>query len=118
MLTRGYVTQQYHGTDGAPPPVHVAMPFHQHAPGLTREQLYGYGGGLMGGAATGFASDTPSGMRIGDTGYGYLGMDPSAPQTWPRKFNPAPGMIGRLNLPPGQWQGVQPMGGGAVGQET
>ena len=115
MLTRGYVTSQYHGTDGASPPLHAAMPFHQHAPGLTRGQLYG-AGGLMGGAVT-LTSGAPTGMRAGDTGYGYLGMDPSAPQTWPRKFNPAPGMIGRLNLPPGQWQGVAPFGGGAVGQE-
>lgn len=115
MFTRGHVTPAYSHVPGAPPPLHAAMYYHQHAPGLTRDQMYGYGGGLMGGAATGFASDTPSGMRLGDTGYGYLGMDPSAPSTWPRKFNPAPGMVGRLNLP-GPFQ-VERIGGGAVGVE-
>lgn len=97
MYTRQHVTPQYHGTPGAPPPLHAAMPYHQHPPGLTREQLYG-NGGLMGGAVTLMAS-APTGMRLGDTGYGYLGMDPSSPGTWPRRFNMAPGMIGRLNLP-------------------
>jgi hypothetical protein len=97
MFTRGHVTPQYHETPGAPPPLHAAMPYHQHSPGLTRDQLYG-SGGLMGGAVT-LTSGAPTGMRMGDTGYGYLGMDPSAPSTWPRKFNPAPGMVGRLNVP-------------------
>jgi hypothetical protein len=100
MFTRQFVTGQYHGTQGLPPPLHVAMPYHQQAAGLTRDQMYGaVGAGLMGGAAAGFAADAPTGMAVGDTGYGYLGMDPSSPQTWVRKFNPAPGMIGRLNAP-------------------
>lgn len=97
MFTRGHVTPAYHETPGAPPPLHAAMYWHQQTPGQTRDQLYG-AGGLMGGAVT-LTAGAPTGMRAGDTGYGYLGMDPSAPETWPRKFNPAPGMIGRLNLP-------------------
>ena len=99
MLTRQYVTPQYHGVAGASaaPPHDVAIPVHQQAPGLTRNQLYG-GGGLMGGAVT-LTAAAPTGQRVGDTGYGYLGMDPSAPETWMRRFNPAPGMIAFLNHP-------------------
>lgn len=113
MFTRGHVTSAYHETPGAPPPVHVAMYYHQHAPGQSRAQLYG--GGLMGGAAT-LTAGAPTGMRLGDTGYGYLGMDPSAPETWPRRFNPAPGMIGRLNLP-GEFR-TYPGGGDAREMEN
>lgn len=115
MFTRGHVTSAYHETPGAPPPVHVAMYYHQHAPGQSRAQLYGYGGGLMGGAVT-LTAGAPTGMRVGDTGYGYLGMDPSAPSTWPRRFNPAPGMVGRLNLP-GEFR-VYPGGGDAREMEN
>lgn len=114
MFTRGHVTSQYHETAGAPPPLHAAMPFRQHAPGLTRDQLYG-GGGLMGGAVI-LTAAAPTGMRLGDTGYGYLGMDPSAPSTWPRRFNPAPGMVGRLNMP-GEFR-VYPGGGDAREMEN
>lgn len=113
MFTRGHVTSAYHETPGAPPPVHVAMYYHQHAPGQSRAQLYG--GGLMGGAVT-LTAGAPTGMRLGDTGYGYLGMDPSAPETWPRRFNPAPGMIGRLNLP-GEFR-TYPGGGDAREMEN
>lgn len=97
MFTRQHVTSQYHGVEGAPPPLHAAMPWHQHPAGLSRGELYG-SGGLLGGAVT-LTSGAPTGMKVGNTGYGYLGMDPSAPETWQRPFNPAPGMIGRLNLP-------------------
>jgi len=99
MITRGHVTPQYHGVQGAgaAPPHHIAMPYHQQPPGLSRGQLYG-GGGLMGGAVT-LTAAAPTGQRVGDTGYGYLGNDPSAPETWTRRFNPAPGMIGFLNYP-------------------
>jgi hypothetical protein len=38
------------------------------------------------------------GMRAGNTGYGYLGMDPSDSTTWPRPFNPTGGMISYLNF--------------------
>lgn len=95
MLTRGHVTPAYHGIAGAPPPLHAAMYYHQHAPAQSRAEMYG-SGGLMGGAVQ-LTAGAPTGMRTGDTGYGYLGMDPSAPETWPRPFNPAPGMIGWLN---------------------
>lgn len=110
MLTRAGVTAQYDHEPGAAPPRHVAMHHHQHAPGLTRQQMYG--GGLMGGAVQ-LTTGGPTGMRAGDTGYGYLGMDPSSPDTWTRKFNPAPGMIGRLNLP-GEFS-MSPAGPGQAG---
>lgn len=95
MITRRHVTPQYHHAEGMPPPLHAAMPCHQHAPGLDRARLYG-AGGLLGGAVT-LTARGWVGSRLGDTGYGYLGMDPSAPGTWPRPFNPAPGMISFLN---------------------
>ena len=97
MFTRGHVTPAYHQAAGAPPPLHVGMYYHQHAPGQSRGELYG-AGGLMGGAVT-LTAGGPTGMRVGDSGYGYLGLDPSAPETWTRRFNPAPGMIGWLNVP-------------------
>jgi hypothetical protein len=97
MFTRQHVTPQYHGTDGAPPPLHVAMPVPQQPPGLTREQLYGTGG-LMGGAVLLNNATGNTGMKVGNTGYGYLGLDPSAPETWQtRQFNPQAGMIGRFH---------------------
>lgn len=111
MLTRQYVTANSHETPGAPPPLHAAMYYHQHAPGLSRDELYG-SGGLLGGAVTLTASGF-TGMKVGNTGYGYLGLDPSAPDTWTRRFNPAPGMVGRLNVPCEGFQ-VYPQGGGQM----
>jgi hypothetical protein len=96
MLTRRIVNHQYGQQDGAPPPFHVHMAERQQpAPG-GRGRLYG-AGGLLGGAVT-LTSRGFTGMRVGNSGYGYLGMDPSDPTTWPRPFNPQPGMIGWLNF--------------------
>lgn len=90
---------------GAPPPLHThayhpGLPDHPTATG--RAHLYGQGG-LMGGAVT-LSARGPVGSRRGNTGYGYLGMDPSDPSTWVdyergiyRPFNPQPGMIAWLN---------------------
>lgn len=86
----GHLEQaQYAGaTPGRTPSVH-------ENPGTGRARLYG-SGGLLGGAVT-LGARGPTGMVNGGTGYGYLGMDPSDPLTWPRPFNPAPGMISYLN---------------------
>lgn len=102
MITRQQVTRQYDHCPGdyAPPPHHAGMHSHQLPPPSSRAALYG-AGGLMGGAVT-LAARGPVGSRRGNTGYGYLGMDPSAPQTWPRPFNPAAGMISYLNTPGGR----------------
>lgn len=100
MLTRGNVWHQYQHAPGAPPPCHTAG--HGSLPGLfyggqlSRPHLYGPGGGLLGGAVT-LGARGPAGSARGGTGYGYLGMDPSDPASWPRPFNPAPGMISWLN---------------------
>jgi hypothetical protein len=98
MLTRRQVTSQYATAPGdrAAPPLHVAMPPHQRPAPTSRAQLYG-AGGLMGGAVT-LTAGGPTGMRRGRTGYGYLGMDPSDPSTWPRPFVPSTGMISYLNF--------------------
>lgn len=100
MLTRGPVTHQYgaHPADYSPPPNHVYMHEHQYPVPSDRARLYGPGGGIMGGAVSLGARGGPIGMRQGNTGYGYLGMDPSDPATWRRPFNPAPGMIAYLNF--------------------
>jgi hypothetical protein len=97
MLTRGHVTHQYgtHPANYSPPPFHVTMPPRQYPEAPDRAVLYGKGG-LLGGAVT-LSMRGPVGSRRGNTGYGYLGMDPSAPETWPRPFNPSIGMISYLN---------------------
>ncbi len=96
MLTRRAVTHQYgnpgHG-DQSTPPWHVTMHPHQYTP---HHPSLGRPGGLAGGAVT-LQSPGVWGIRRGNTGYGYLGMDPSDPATWPRPFRPAPGMISYLN---------------------
>jgi hypothetical protein len=100
MLTRHGVTRQYgeHAAgDYAPPPHHVHMPGQMHAPRMSRLQLHA-AGGIMGGGAVTLGARGWTGSVLGDTGYGYLGMDPSAPSTWPRPFSPAPGMIAWLNF--------------------
>jgi hypothetical protein len=97
MLTRGSVTHQYgeHHADYSPPPFHYYGHPHQYPPAMDRPQLYG-AGGLLGGAVT-LTARGYVGSRMGDTGYGYLGMDPSAPETWPRPFNPSWGMMARFD---------------------
>jgi hypothetical protein len=50
-------------------------------------------------------------LPVGADGQPYLGMDPSAPATWVRPWNPQPGMIARLNFDGAQAQGNTPMGG-------
>lgn len=85
MLTRQLQRQVYTGAGlcGTHPRPMAPMP--------------GYGpGGLQGGAVV-LNTAGWVGIRNGLTGYGYLGMDPSDPQTWPRPFRPAPGMIAYLN---------------------
>lgn len=97
MFTRRRVAHQYGASmAAAPPPFHVLMHASQYAPsGLAR--LYGPGGGLLGGAVT-LNTGGNAGMRRGNTGYGYLGMDPSDSSTWPRPFVPTAGMISYLNF--------------------
>jgi hypothetical protein len=50
-------------------------------------------------------------MPAGLNGQPYLGMDPSAPATYVRPWNPQPGMIARLNFDGAQHQGHAQMGG-------
>jgi hypothetical protein len=98
MLTRRVVTHQYgHEPNNYPPPMHVLMQERHYPEPSGRARLYGPGGGLMGGAV---ALNTRGwvGMRRGNTGYGYLGMDPSDSSTWPRPFTPTGGMISYLNF--------------------
>lgn len=99
MLTRRQVTSQYAAAPGgrAAPPLHVAMPPHQQPEPSDRAVMYGPGGGLMGGAVI-LTAGGRTGMARGRTGYGYLGMDPSDPSTWPRPFVPTSGMISYLNF--------------------
>jgi hypothetical protein len=97
MLTRRIVVHQYGQQAGAPPPFHVQMSERQAPPPGGRARLYGPGGGLMGGAVT-LNTRGWTGMRKGNTGYGYLGMDPSDSSTWPRPFVPTGGMISYLNF--------------------
>jgi hypothetical protein len=96
MLTRGAVSHQYGQQNGAPPPFHATMHQHQYPEPGGRGRMYG-AGGLLGGAVT-LSARGMVGMRQGGSGYGYLGMDPSDPATWPRPFNPQPGMISWLNF--------------------
>jgi hypothetical protein len=101
MFTRGHVAHQYGSpgpADYSPPPFHCTMHPHQYPADSALALQHGRSGGLRGGAvvltARGF-----SGMRRGDTGYGYLGMDPSDPSSWiVRKFVPSSGMISYLNF--------------------
>jgi len=44
-------------------------------------------------------------------GQPFLGMDPSAPATWVRPWNPQPGMISYLNFDGAKYQADTPMGG-------
>lgn len=95
MYTRGHVTHQYGDpgpADQSAPPWNVTMHPWQYTP---HHGSLGRPGGLAGGAVIlqGLPStDLPAGQ-----GFRYLGMDPSDPATWPRPFNPAPGMISYLN---------------------
>jgi hypothetical protein len=95
MLTRRFVRHQYgeHPRNYSPPPFHALMHEHQYPEPPSRAVLYGQGG-LLGGAVT-LNNAAWTGSRVGNTGYGYLGMDPSDPTTWPRPFVPTRGMISR-----------------------
>jgi hypothetical protein len=85
---------------------------------LTRTSPYwhphigGRGPRLMGGAVTLL---TPRGGPAGPVGpiagtdVPYMGMDPSDPTTWTRRYNPQPGMIAYLNR-----DGAQPNPAGGV----
>ena len=50
-------------------------------------------------------------LPVGADGEPYLGMDPSAPVTYVRPWNPQPGMVPRLNFDGAKAQGNTPMGG-------
>jgi len=50
-------------------------------------------------------------LPVGVNGQPYLGMDPSAPVTYVRPWNPQPGMIAMLNFDGAKYQGMTPMGG-------
>jgi hypothetical protein len=97
MLTRSAVTHQYgeHYRNASPPPFHILMPDRHYPQATGRAQLYG-AGGMLGGHVT-LAARGLVGQSRGNTGYGYLGMDPSDPLTWPRPFVPTAGMISYLN---------------------
>ena len=76
----------YGHSAGAVPPFHGCSVAHaQHGQAMQQR------GGLAGGAVI---------LQMGyggwsNTGYGWLGMDPSDPATWPRPFAPQPGMMSR-----------------------
>lgn len=89
MLTRGSVAHTYGHCAGAVPPFHAPARAHVvHLAGLQAR------GGLAGGAVV---LTMPPG-NWGGTGYGWLGMDPTDPASWPRPFNPQAGMIGRTEV--------------------
>ena len=103
MLTRGFVRHQYGNpglNDYSVPPYHVTMPAHcypPHAGAVDGRPARLDGGGLFGGAVA-LRMPGGSGGYSGGSGYGWLGTDPSDPQTWLRRpVNPSNGMIGRLN---------------------
>lgn len=50
-------------------------------------------------------------LPVGQNDQPYNGMDPSAPATWVRPWNPQPGMIQQLNFDGAKYQGNTPMGG-------
>jgi len=50
-------------------------------------------------------------LPVGADGQPFLGMDPSAPVTWVRPYNPQPGMVARLNFDGAKYQADTPMGG-------
>jgi hypothetical protein len=50
-------------------------------------------------------------LPAGLNGQPYLGMDPSAPLTWVRPYNPQPGMAARFNFDGAKMQADTPMGG-------
>lgn len=89
MLTRQDVAHTYGHCAGAVPPFHAVAHAHAAHLGAMRAR-----GGLAGGAVILTMPPGPG----GNTGYGYLGMDPTDPSTWPRPFNPQPGMIGRREV--------------------
>ena len=50
-------------------------------------------------------------LPVGVNGQPWNGMDPSAPATWVRPWNPQPGMIAQLNFDGAKQQWDTPMGG-------
>lgn len=91
MMTRCGIPPAYAHDPALPPPLHAVHPDH-------RNRLPGPRGGLGGGAVVLVGLQSTAG---GSSGYGYLGMDITDPSSWPRPFNPAPGMISFLNYPGG-----------------
>jgi hypothetical protein len=67
---------------------------------------HGFPGRPCGGGALVMAP-LPSGVN----GQPYNGMDPSAPVTWVRPWNPQPGMIAKLNFDGARMQAETPTGG-------
>lgn len=85
MLTRGEVYPRYGVQPYGAPPFHVTC--HPAAYPAPNTRQGGFSGGVV-------ALNMPPAMN-GGTGYGYLGMDPTDPESWPRPFRPAPGMLSR-----------------------
>jgi hypothetical protein len=85
-LTRNCHAHAYGHSAGAVPPYHGVNITHAR-----QGHALAARGGLAGGAVV---LNMPPGMW-GNTGYGYLGMDPSDPGSWPRPFVPTTGMLSR-----------------------
>jgi len=90
MLTRGMRPMCHQYGDPGPldqsaPPFHVTMP-----PAQYPVRAVSASGGLRGGVVQ-LNTSGWTGIRRGNTGYGYLGLDPSDPSTWvTRQFRPQP----------------------------
>ena len=85
-MTRSTGAHAYGHSAGAVPPFHACSVDHARHGQVMQQR-----GGLAGGAVI---------LQMGyggwsNTGYGWLGMDPSDPATWPRPFAPQPGMMSR-----------------------
>lgn len=65
-------------------------------------------GGFPGGRPCSGYSPRMSALPTTLSGPGWKGMDPSDPSTWPRQWNPQPGMISYLNHDGAAVQGRTP----------
>lgn len=84
--------------------------------GLTRPLNQSYGVELPGWGGSQHVRPCAGGalvmtpLPVGMGGQPYNGMDPSAPVSWVRPWNPAPGMVAYLNFDGAKAQGDTPMG--------
>jgi hypothetical protein len=86
--------------------------FRRPVPVLYGDELPGWGATWRRGARPGSGGAlVMAPLPVGFGGQPYLGMDPSAPATWVRPWNPQPGMVARLNFDGAKYQGETPMGG-------